>query len=210
MKAPVPSRRTVTVLAWLVGVVVLLALVWLTARVATLSDRVTESRSDRSDLRHLVEQQGSALDDANAKLVQLGQEPVTQPETPPSLPLVLQGRRGLSCVEQLGLGVCRGPGGPPGLQGKPGKRGDDGATVAGPSGTDGATGPAGPPGKDGKDGAPGPQGEQGPAGPAGADGRGIASTNCGDDGHWLVTYTDGTTQDAGVCRALLPNGDPKP
>jgi hypothetical protein len=207
MKAPVPSRRAVTVLAWLVILGVVLLIVWLIARVGTLSDQVSESREDRTDLRHLVEQQGSALDDANARLVELGQEPVTQPEAPPSLPLVLQGRRGLSCVEQLGLGVCRGPGGPPGPPGTTGKQGKDGATVVGEPGADGATGPAGKDGADGKDGAQGPPGEQGPAGPAG---RGIASTTCGDDGRWLVTYTDGTTQDAGPCRALLPNGEPKP
>jgi outer membrane biosynthesis protein TonB len=75
----------------------------------------------------------------------------------------------------------------------------DDAPVPGEPGTNG---------KDGKDGLPGPQGEQGPVGPAG---RGIQSLTCGDDAHWHVTYTDGTTEDAGVCRvAPLPNGDPKP
>lgn len=207
MKAPVPSRRAVAVLAWLVVIVVALLIVWLVGRVASLSDRVAESRSDRADLRHLVEDQGSALDDANAKLVELGQEPVTQPEAPPSLPLVLQGRRGLSCVEELGLGVCRGPVGP---QGAVGKRGDDGATVTGPAGQDGEAGQQGPKGEQGEAGPQGEQGPQGPAGPPGADGRGIASTKCGDDGRWVVTYTDGTTEDAGACRVSLPNGEPKP
>lgn len=80
-------------------------------------------------------------------------------------------------------------------------------------------GPRGPAGQDGNDGAPsevpgpaGPRGEtgpQGPQGPAGEDGddgstgRSITDAQCGDDGRWTVTYSDGTSQDAGQCRASL-------
>lgn len=117
--------------------------------------------------------------------------------------------------------------GPMGPAGRPGTDGDDGLaglTVQGPPGDDssipGPQGPAGPPGKDSTvPGPPGPQGEPGPsgadstvpgppgpagpAGPAGAngsDGRGIQSAFCGDDGRWIITYTDGATSDGGVCR----------
>jgi hypothetical protein len=113
-----------------------------------------------------------------------------------------------------------GPVGPSGPPGRPGVDGDDGVaglSVRGPAGSDGESstvpgppgpqGPAGPPGEPGKDGAdstvPGPPGPAGPTGPAGAngsDGRGIQSAYCGDDARWLITYTDGTTEDGGVCR----------
>ena len=105
-----------------------------------------------------------------------------------------------------------GPMGPPGADSKvpgpvgpAGKPGDDGMTVQGPPGSDSTTpGPPGEPGKDGADSTvPGPQGPAGPAGPAGADGkdgRGVQSAYCGDDAHWMITYTDGSTSDGGVCR----------
>ena len=121
--------------------------------------------------------------------------------------------------------------GPMGPAGRPGRDGDDGLaglTVPGPAGSDGTpgpagpagppgadstvpgpAGPAGPPGEPGPAGAdstvPGPPGPAGPAGPAGADGRGIADAQCGPDGRWSIRYTDGTTQDGGVCRT-----DPAP
>jgi len=95
-----------------------------------------------------------------------------------------------------------------------------GATGAcvGPAGKDGAPGPAptaeavlaavqqvcannacvGPMGPAGADSTvPGPAG---PAGEPGTPGRGIQAAFCGDDRRWLITYTDGTTQDAGACR----------
>lgn len=43
-------------------------------------------------------------------------------------------------------------------------------------------------------GAPGPPGEDD------ADGRGISDLQCGEDGRWDVTYTDGSVEDGGVCR----------
>ncbi|WP_205754728.1 hypothetical protein [Pseudarthrobacter sp. NamE5] len=86
-----------------------------------------------------------------------------------------------------------GPAGPPGPPGATGAQGEPGAdsTVPGPPG------PAGAPGAPGADGATGPQG------PAGQDGRGIKSAQCGDDGRWIITYTDGATSDAGQCRATI-------
>lgn len=71
----------------------------------------------------------------------------------------------------------------------------------GPAGANGI----GTNGQNGSDGATGAQGAQGDPGMPGADGRGIASTVCDNDGEWQVTYTDGSTQDAGSCRMSLIN-----
>jgi len=62
-------------------------------------------------------------------------------------------------------------------------------------------GPMGPAGADST--VPGPAGPPGPAGANGADGRGIQSAFCGDDARWVITYTDGTTSDGGVCRTSV-------
>lgn len=106
-----------------------------------------------------------------------------------------------------------GPVGPLGPKGDKGDIGDDGVaglSFQGPAGADGVqgpVGPAGPQGEPGADGAPGPAGADGadstvpgPPGPQGEPGRGIQSANCGDDGRWTITYTDGATSDGGVCR----------
>jgi hypothetical protein len=56
----------------------------------------------------------------------------------------------------------------------------------------------------------GPQGEPGatvtgPPGATGPTGRGIADTDCLEDGTWRITYTDGTTGTTrGPCRIVLP------
>lgn len=53
----------------------------------------------------------------------------------------------------------------------------------------------------------GPQGDPGQSvtGPTGPAGRGIADTDCQDDGTWLIYYTDGTTDTArGPCRIVIP------
>ena len=132
-----------------------------------------------------------------------------------------------------------GPEGPAGVDGKdstvPGPQGATGLTgMTGASGVDGvagtgseAPGPIGPPGPAGAEstvpGPAGPAGQDGasivgPAGPAGKDGldgaqgRGIASATCGDDANWQITYSDGTTFNAGKCRdpALPPEITPTP
>lgn len=104
--------------------------------------------------------------------------------------------------------------GAPGPVGPRGERGEDGKDSTVP-------GPAGAPGKDGAASTvPGPQGARGedgedstvpgPMGPAGADstvpgpqGVGIAAIVCQDDGTWLFTLTDTTTQTVpGPCRII--------
>lgn len=101
--------------------------------------------------------------------------------------------------------------GPPGkdstVPGPPGRDGKDGedSTVPGPPGQDSTVpGPAGKDGKDGKDSTvPGPPGNDG------KDGRGIASAVCDQTtAHWSITWTDGTTTDAGAC-IYIP-ADPVP
>lgn len=113
-----------------------------------------------------------------------------------------------------------GPPGPPGRAGAPGEPGEDGEPgLPGPAGADGASGADGEPGSSGAigaDGAGGPAGPQGPAGPPGPQGatgpqgpagepgpqgepgRGITTLIC-EDGEWHVTYTDGTSANAGAC-----------
>lgn len=190
---------------------------WLVATVLGLATSQAEQKRSRAELIESFEKQlaevradgqanRAALDAANAQLVRLGEEPVeappvdVSPQQGPMGPAGPPGPRGPSCVEDLGLIPCRGD------AGETGQPGDSGATGA--TGAQGAAGEAGPKGEPGP---AGPQGDPGPAGPTGAAGRGVQSTVCGDDSHWHVTYTDGTTEDAGVCRvAPLPNGDPKP
>ena len=89
---------------------------------------------------------------------------------------------------------CVGPTGPTGGQG-----------LDGADGQQGEPGPAGPQGDQGQAGIQGEQGIQGEVGPQGAPGRGIASTKCQDDGTWLFTYTDGSTDAVdGPCRVVVP------
>lgn len=103
-----------------------------------------------------------------------------------------------------------------GLTGPAGIPGPDGKI--GPVGPPGPAGAAGPPGTDGLPGAdstvPGPAGatgETGAKGESGRDGRGIESAHCWENGRWTITYTDGTTADAGQCRAdIIPPGKVTP
>lgn len=112
--------------------------------------------------------------------------------------------------------------GPPGVAGADGADGTDGASgVDGEPGADGEDssvpgpqgerGPRGPAGEDGSDSTvPGPAGPSGPPGPPGEDGadgssgRGITDAQCGGDGRWTITYSDGTSDDAGPCLAESP------
>ena len=89
----------------------------------------------------------------------------------------------------------KGDTGATGAQGPQGEKGDTGATGAqgpqGEKGDTGATGAQGPQGEKGDTGATGPQGEKGDTG---ATGVGIQSIAINDNGDFVVTYTDGTTQ----------------
>ena len=85
----------------------------------------------------------------------------------------------------------KGPQGEAGAAGAKGDKGDKGDT-----GETGATGAQGPKGDTGATGATGPQG------PAGDDGRGIEDISINGSGHLIITYDDGTTDDAGA----IPGG----
>lgn len=97
---------------------------------------------------------------------------------------------------------CVGPKGSAGEQGEQGKQGQQGEP--GKAGPAGPQGEPGAPGETGPQGPAGPQGDQGPAGPTGAQGRGIADTDCLEDGTWRISYTDGTSQIVqGPCRVVV-------
>lgn len=150
-----------------------------------------------------------------------GEEPTAESPTD----VAQEGPRGATGAQ--GAPGPVGPAGVPGPVGPSGVDGEDGPTGAagpvGPPGPDGTVGATGSAGANGVDGAPGqtgaagaagpagPVGATGPQGPAGADGRGIASLVCDDAGRWQVTYTDGTTADAGACRTdPTPAPEPDP
>jgi hypothetical protein len=157
-----------------------------------------------------------AADEANRRLAAAGKPTVPVPSQPPVTP----------STPPEGAQGPPGPQGPPGIQGPPGPIGLTGQSPlclllptkcvgpkgdTGPQGEQGAQGPKGDPGATGEtgpEGPTGPQGEVGPQGPAGADGkdgRGIADTDCQDDGTWLITYTDGTKDTSrGPCRIAVP------
>ena len=112
-------------------------------------------------------------------------------------PLAPQFEMVLAAVTEFcGAGVCTGPAGERG----PGPTQEMVvAAVQTVCANDACRGPAGPAGADST--VPGPQGVQGEPG------RGIADTQCQDNGLWLIAYTDGAVDsDAGRCReaALLP------
>ena len=93
---------------------------------------------------------------------------------------------------------AQGPAGENGKNGEDGRDGADGANGApgknGPAGQDGAPGKNGVDGKDGRDGV---NGQDGTDGVDGKDGRGVQSFEVDDEGHLIVTYTDGETADLG-------------
>lgn len=165
IKAPVPSRRSIIILAWFVGVLALLLIVWLFGKVATLGEanqqfeeRDQQSLEDRRILAERLDREEAALGALAEQLRQLGEDPVVEPVNPPDPGRLViipgpKGDRGQSCIEEIGFPRCRGAegdDGTSGLDGAPGTNGADGA-----QGPPGPAGPKGDPGAPGKDGAPG-------------------------------------------------------
>lgn len=155
------------------------------------ADRLDDAQQRGDDLAAQAEEnaavaasQADALKEANRRLERLGKRPVQAEETE-DVELVpvpgpqgepgARGPRGLSCVEQLSFGRCRGDEGERGKQGTQGERGPKGEQgEIGPQGDRGAAGPQGEPGTQGpagERGPAGPQGEPGPAGPQGPQGE---------------------------------------
>ena len=163
---------------------------WSSWRVEAWSDMYKEQTKTAEALRAQVEE--------------LGAQPVAEPMPQAEgadIPAAVPGAPGVA--------------GPRGPQGEPGEDGKD-STVPGPAGKDGAPGKPGEPGADGEtvvgpagqDGAPGapgesvvgPKGDTGATGEKGDPGRGITDAVCDQTtGHWTLTWTDGTTTDAGAC-----------
>lgn len=85
-------------------------------------------------------------------------------------------------------GVCIGPAGIDGQNATPEQISE---AVTAYCSTGACVGPAG---ADGAAGNTGPQGEPG---------RGIRTSQCGEDGRWTITYTDGVTEDGGQCRTTI-------
>lgn len=77
-----------------------------------------------------------------------------------------------------------------------------GATGApGAPGTPGAAGPAGPQGPPGAPGVDGLPGAMGAPGIPGSPGRGVSSVSVDNNGHLIVTFSDGAQADAGALPA---------
>lgn len=195
-----------------VAVVVILVVAWVIATMldllATRKDSVEDRKNLNTEVAALTDKSAAneaALKEANKRLRQAGEKPVDTPDveadddTPTTVIIEgTPGKRGPGCIEEIGREKCRGD------------KGDD-SEVPGPSGANGQNGADSQvPGPVGPIGPQGPKGDsiKGDPGPAG---RGITDLQCGDDGRWTVTYTDGTTSDAGMCRVpLIPGGDPQP
>lgn len=221
-----PVKRWLKVVG---GVLAVLIMAWLIGRSLTLAASVSESREDRANLNQEVDdlstqarrgkrqaiENRAALREANRRLREAGEEPVTVPDddlpddTGPALGP--QGPQGPPGVDgQNGRDGSDGTDGADGIDGNVGAPGDDGTDGAtGPSGTDGQPGPQGPPGPAG---AVGPQGEQGPAGPAGPPGPPGSGIQPGAyicaEGNYMAGFT--VSDDGGIdiaCRPL-PAGPP--
>ena len=197
VRLPVPSRRSIMVLAWFAALSVVALLLTMMAMLAEtgreydkLSERQQSSLSDRQDLRTAIDEHERALREANRRLRVAGKSPVEEPPTPAA-----QSDDDADDVDRrltAGPRGLIGPRGPMGPQGEPGKPGVDGAAgepgssgppgEAGPPGPVGPMGPVGPVGPKGEPGDQGPQGPQGERGPAGADGQLAAGSYvCGPD-----------------------------
>jgi len=161
------------------------------------SDNAAELKDQKEligDLKDDVGGLDKALDKANLKLVNAGEQPVAVPPTtsgPQGIP-GLQGDTGpqgqagpRGPIGPRGQTGPAGPPGSPGIDGKDGAAGEPGAT-----GAEGPMGPAGPAGE------AGPLGPQGPKGDDGEPGRGIASLSCDSATPFTltVTYSDGTSE----------------
>lgn len=205
---PVPTRRGLVTGAWVVAFAIIGLIGYLLITVIHLTDNDTLSVADRTDLRQELADQEAKTEVLAIQLEALGETPVVKPDA--------DLKPGIQYVPVTGKPGATGPVGPSGPAGENGRTPDPIPGPAGKPGASGApgdtiTGPAGPAGKDGTNGTDGKDGPQGPSGTPGKDGRGIADAVCGDDARWIISWTDGTTSDAGQCRAsLIPDPDPSP
>lgn len=207
MRAPVPSRRTVTGLVWVAILAVIALTGFLVVRVASLGTAVTASEHDldhaasaRAQLESDLDAQQAAARALARQVRRLGGTPVVTPTT---------GAQGPAGIPGLtGPPGPRGPVGPRGPKGDTGNAGSTGTTGSqGSTGSTGATGPAGPKGDTGPQGPQGPQGDQGPKGDTGPAGTANAGTYSCPDGQYVTGFT--VTADGAVnlaCASSLPPG----
>jgi len=219
-RVPVPSQRAVSGLKLTLYVVIALGAVWLCASVVVLVVQSHDRDAQIRDLRSTVETgqsvnaaQDEALKEANRRLEEAGQEPVSVPPTPATQGEPgATGERGATGPQgPRGYPGATGPQGVPGATGKRGARGFTG--LDGPTGPQGPEGPAGPPGEQGPKGDQGPVGDQGPkgdpgatgdTGPQGPAGSVVPGNYLCHDGQYMVGFTvnpNGTATP--VCQQLL-------
>ncbi len=105
-------------------------------------------------------------------------------------------------TDAAGTTGAQGETGATGATGAQGETGATGATGAqgetGATGATGAQGETGATGEQGETGATGATGAQGETGATGAAGRGIVTAKLDGNGHLIITYSDGTSEDAGA------------
>lgn len=81
-RLPVPSQRTVRWMALAVGLLIAAGLVWLIASVVVLLSGYGDLNRSVDHLRSTNAAQDEALDEANERLVEAGEQPVPVPDTP--------------------------------------------------------------------------------------------------------------------------------
>lgn len=169
-RLPVPSRRALTIGAWVAVAAVVGLIMWMLVLLHQLSSETVRTERDLDRAREqarvvfgdLVETnaaQDEALAEANRRLEAAGRNPVPVPAAPEPIPgpAGAPGERG-----PAGESIT-GPAGPRGLPGR------DGESIVGPPGPPGPRGEPGEPGSRGEDGEDG-ESIVGPAGPAGENG----------------------------------------
>lgn len=145
---PHVTKRMVRIAWAIVVLIAVLLLGWIVNTNVQQSDQLTAQQATNAA-------QDAALDEANRRLIEAGEQPVPTPEPGPA-----------GAVGQPGATGATGASGPRGPRGPQGVRGEPGAT-----GKAGAVGPQGPSGPQGPKGEPGAAGQQGPAGADGTDGQ---------------------------------------
>ena len=204
-RLPVPSRSGLSALALVAAALLTIAIVWGGATLYSF-------KGDLNDLQRTNAAQDAALEEANRRLTEAGEQPV---ETPPPASVAgptaeeirtavddwfithdLSLTPGYTTSMQAAVVrylIANPP--PSGQDGRPPTEREIAVQVA-------AYVSAHPPadGKDGQDGTDGTDGQDGTNGTDGADGkdgRGISSTSINADGHLILTYSDGTSDDLG-------------
>jgi hypothetical protein len=203
-RLPALSRNALSALAVIAAVLLTIAMLW-------GGTTLYGFKGDVHELQQTSQAQGSALAEANRRLTEAGKQPVPTPEPGPAgepgpAPSDVQVEVAVSAycadhdcdgptAEEVALAVasyCDGHGDCIGPRGAP----PTGAQILAQTRTYCAShgdcrGRAGIDGQDGTNGTDGRDGVDG------KDGRGITATQIDDQGHLIVSYSDGTSADLG-------------